>query len=89
MLANSAPAPVAVAEFWTLEELLFMAGELRSLAPVDADSVLTSFNFKIAQPRGHIIDQLMIFIRARFVLVVSDLKPVLREGHRAQGWLQR
>jgi len=27
-------------------------------------------------------------VRARFVLVVSALKPVLRAGDRARGWLQ-
>jgi hypothetical protein len=57
--------------------MLFRAGELRSLAPVHADSVLTVFNFKNASPRGQIIDQPIMLIRARFVLVVSDLKPVL------------
>jgi hypothetical protein len=68
--------------------MLFRAGELRSLAPIHADSVLTVFNFKNASPRGQTVDQPMMFFRASFLLVVSDLKPDPREGDGARCWLQ-
>jgi hypothetical protein len=68
--------------------MLFMAWDLRSLAPVRGGSVSSVLNFKNAQPRGEFVDQLVMLIRASFVLVVPDLKPVLRAGDMAQGWLQ-
>jgi len=60
-------------------------GELCSLASVHADFVVVVFNFRILSPRGQIVDQPMMLIRASFLLVVSDLKPVLRRGGRGAG----
>jgi hypothetical protein len=68
--------------------MLVRAGELRSLALLQAASDSTVSNFSFVSPRGHFADQTMMLIRARFVLVVSGLKPVLRAGDGARGWLQ-
>jgi hypothetical protein len=41
-----------------------------------------------SQNRGHDERKSVTLVRACCVLVVSDLKPVLRVGDRAQGWVQ-
>ena len=68
-----------MAEFCSLEKMLFRAGELRSLAPVQVALAPVVFNFSFVSPRGQFVDRMLMLIRASFFRVVSDLKPVLRK----------